>query len=93
MDGRVYLHTPKPTQDVHSENGNSGSGGDSGQRPLRAGFSVCESVAPDNDGDQARDSSNRSGEERFEGGESAVEGRAARLSKRGNGKEQGKSEH
>jgi len=42
----TVLNAPEPTQDIHGENGNAGSGGDTGERLLRAGFTVGEAVAP-----------------------------------------------
>jgi len=56
------LNAPEPTQDIHGENGNAGSGGDTGERLLRAGFTVGEAVAADDNGDQACNLRNGSGE-------------------------------
>ena len=72
--GEVCLHTPKPTQDIHSENGNASSGGHPSEGLFRAWFSVRETVAADHDCDQACHSRNGSREEHFKCGESIVEG-------------------
>ena len=79
--GEVCLHTPEPTQDIHSENGNASSGGDTSECLLRARFSVRETVAADHDCDQARHPGDGSGEEHFKCRETAIEGRAADLRK------------
>ena len=49
----MALHAPQPTQDIHRENRNSGSGSNTSEGLLRAGFAVCEAIAADDDGNQA----------------------------------------
>jgi hypothetical protein len=61
MDG-VFLHAPEPSQNVHGENSNAGSGGYAGKGLLCAWFSVRKAVAADDDGDQASDFGDGSGE-------------------------------
>ena len=68
------LDTPEPGQDVDSENGNSGAGGDTGESLLCAGFSMRETVAANHNCNQAGDFRNGSGEEGLHGGEAGVEG-------------------
>ncbi len=84
--GEVCLHTPKPTQDVYSENGNSSSGGNPGEGLFCAWFSMCKAVAAYHNCDQAGDPCNRSGEEGFKCGETAIEGQAADLREGQDGK-------
>ena len=48
---RVPLYAPEPTEDIGRHDGNTSSRCGSGERLLRAGFTVCEAVAADHDGD------------------------------------------
>jgi len=52
---------------------------------------VCEAIASDNDGNQARDLGHGAGEERLQRGESGVEGAALGVSRQWN--DQKKSEN
>ena len=56
----MCLHTPEPTQDVHSEDGNAGSGGDPSKGLLGSWFPMGEAVTADHNGNQAGDLGNRS---------------------------------
>ena len=56
------------------ENGDTCSGGDAGKRLLRAGFAVRETVAPDDDCNQARDLGDGAGEQRLKRVETGIEG-------------------
>ena len=86
--GEACLHTPKPTQDVHSENGNTSSGGNPSEGLFRAGFAVRKAIAADHNCNQAGDPRNRSSEEGLESGEAGVKGRAADLRESWDGKRQ-----
>ena len=68
------LDAPEPGQDVDSENGDSGSGGDAGESFLGSRFPVRKPVAADHDRDQACDLGDGSGEEGLEGSKAGVEG-------------------
>jgi hypothetical protein len=76
MDG-VFLHAPEPSQNIHSENGNSGSSSDAGQRFLCAWFTVRKTIAANDNRNQACDFGNGSGEEGLKSGKARVEWRAA----------------
>ncbi len=67
------LNAPEPAQDIDGENGNARSGGNAGERLLRAGFAVGEPVAADHDGNQTCNLGNRAGEEGLDGGKAGVE--------------------
>src|ERR1700677_451269 len=67
------LYAPEPTQDIHGENGNPGSGGSAGQRLLGTGFAVGEAVTADHDCHQACHLGNGPGKQGLDGGEAGVE--------------------
>src|ERR1019366_7820098 len=67
------LYSPEPTQDIQSENGNAGSGGNAGQRLFCAGFTVGEAIAADDNGDQTSNLRNGAGEEGLDGVKAGVE--------------------
>ena len=67
------LHAPEPTQDIHGENGNARSGGNTGERLFCAGFAVRETVAADHDRDQTCNLRNGAGEKALDGGKARVE--------------------
>jgi len=75
--GRKYLgnalHAPEPTQDIHGEDGNAGSGGNTGECLFRTRFAVCETVAADHDRDQTCDLRNGAGKEALDGRKARVE--------------------
>ena len=73
----LSLHAPEPRQDIHSENGNAGSGSDSGQCFLGSGFAMRKAVAADHNCDQRGDLGNRACEEGLESGKPCVKRRAA----------------
>ncbi len=72
--GEALLYTPQPTEDIRRHDGDTSSRCDSGERLLRAGFTVREAIAADHDGDQARDLGHSAGEECLKGSEASVEG-------------------
>jgi hypothetical protein len=72
--GRELLHAPKPTQNIDRENSNAGSGGNSRESLLSAGFTVSKSVPPDHNGNQTGNLRNGSREERLKRIETSVEG-------------------
>jgi len=67
------LNAPEPTQDIDGENGNAGSGGNSGERLLCAWFAMGEAVAADHDRNQTCNLRNRAGEQALDGGKAGVE--------------------
>jgi hypothetical protein len=64
----VALYAPKPTQDIHGENGDARAGGNTGQRLFCGGFAVREAVASDNDCDQTRNFRNGASEKVLDSG-------------------------
>lgn len=81
------LGSPQPAQYVRGEHCDSGSGGDTGKRLLRAGFSMREAVTANHDGNQTGDLRDRAGEEVLQRGEPAIERRTG-LRICGDGKEE-----
>jgi hypothetical protein len=69
------LYTPEPTQDIHSENSNARSGGNTSERLFRAGFTMCEAVAADDDCYQTCNFRDRSCEKGLDGVEAGIERR------------------
>jgi hypothetical protein len=67
------LYAPEPTQDIHGEDGNARSGGNSGECLFRTGFAVREAVAADHDRNQTCNLRNRAGEKALDGGKAGVE--------------------
>ncbi len=68
------LHAPQPAQNIHRENGDSSSGGDTGERLFRARFPVSEAIAAHHNCDQARNLGDGSGETGLESRKTSVEG-------------------
>ena len=62
---RKALYAPEPTQDIHGENSNARSGGNTGERLFCAGFPVGETVPADHDGNQTCNTRNGASEECF----------------------------
>ena len=67
------LHSPQPTQNVHSEDRYAGSGGNAGERLLCTGFSMRKAVAADHDGYKTCNFCNRSGEKGLDSVEAGIE--------------------
>jgi hypothetical protein len=69
----VVLYAPEPTQDVHSQDGNAGSCGNTSQRLLRTGFPVGEAVAADHDCYQTCNFRDRPGEKALDSVKAGIE--------------------
>jgi hypothetical protein len=67
------LDAPEPTQDIHSKNRNTSSGGNAGERFLRPGFAVCEAVAADHDCNQTGNLRDGAGEKGLDGVKAGIE--------------------
>jgi hypothetical protein len=66
-------YTPQSQLRTFTENGNPGSGGDTGQGFLCARFPVSEAIAADHDGNETCDLRNRAREKALYGGKARVE--------------------
>jgi hypothetical protein len=71
------LDTPQPGQDIGREDGNTCTGGNTGESFFGAGFPVREAITADNDRNQTCYLGDGACEEGLNGGEAGVEGRAA----------------
>ena len=74
------LHAPEPTQDIHGENSNACSGGNTSERLFCAGLAVRESVASDHNCDQTRNFRDSSSKEALDGIKAGVEGTSLSMS-------------
>jgi hypothetical protein len=79
-DTKEGLHAPQPTQDIHGENGNARSGGNASQRLFGARFTVCKTVAADDDCNETCNLRNRAGKEVLDGVKAGVERAALGIS-------------
>ena len=68
------LYAPEPTQDIHSENSNARTGGNSGEGLFRTRFAVGEAIAADHDCNQTCNLRNGASEKGLDGVKAGVEG-------------------
>ena len=67
------LYAPKPTQNIHCENSDASSRGDSGECFLCTGFAMREAVAADHDCYKTCNFRDRSGEKGLDCVEAGIE--------------------
>jgi transposase InsO family protein len=72
-DAKIALYPPEPTQDIHRENSNARSRGNSSERFFCAGFAVGETVAADHDCYQTCNLRDRSGEKALDSVKAGIE--------------------
>ena len=69
----MALYSPEPTQDIHRENGDARSGGNTSERLFCAGFAMREAVAADHDCYQTCNFRDRAGEKALDSVKAGIE--------------------